>query len=106
VRLALDTNAYSAAGRGEARCKDILSRADEIWVPFAVLAELRAGFAAGTPGKRNEAKLTEFLIPRGWTCFTPMSRRPTITQPFILSSSAGLADPGQRSLDRRARRPA
>ncbi len=61
MRLALDTNAYSAAAKGDAHAGDMLRRADEIRLPFVVLAELRAGFAAGTVGRKNEAKLTEFL---------------------------------------------
>jgi tRNA(fMet)-specific endonuclease VapC len=61
VKLALDTNAYSAAARGEAREAALLRAADRIVVPFVVLAELRAGFAAGTVGRRNEAGLTRFL---------------------------------------------
>ncbi len=61
MRLLLDTNAYRAAGEGGERAVSFLRRADEIRMPFVVLAELRAGFAAGTPGRRNEAKLVEFL---------------------------------------------
>ena len=36
-------------------------RAEEVRLPFVVLGELRAGFAVGTKGRANEAKLTEFL---------------------------------------------
>jgi tRNA(fMet)-specific endonuclease VapC len=61
VRLALDTNAYGAAARGEARAVSLLRAADRIVVPFVVLAELRAGFSFGTAGRRNEAGLTKFL---------------------------------------------
>lgn len=61
MRIALDTNAYRAAAEAEARTVDILRRAEEVWLPFVVLGELRAGFAAGTVGRKNEAKLTEFL---------------------------------------------
>ena len=61
MRLLLDTNAYRAAGEGGERAVSFLRRADEIRMPFVVLAELRAGFAAGTLGRRNEAKLVEFL---------------------------------------------
>ncbi len=61
MRLALDTNAYANAAHGDAKTVEVLQRADEIALPFIVLAELRAGFAAGTKGKKNEAKLTEFL---------------------------------------------
>ena len=61
MRLALDTNAYSAATRGDARASALLRTADQVFVPFVVLAELRAGFAVGSAGKRNEATLSRFL---------------------------------------------
>jgi predicted nucleic acid-binding protein len=61
LRLALDTNAYCAAARGDVKAADLLRRADGIKFPFVALAELRAGFAAGAAGRKNEAKLTEFL---------------------------------------------
>jgi tRNA(fMet)-specific endonuclease VapC len=61
MRIALDTDAYCEAAAGRTRAVDFLRRAEEIHVPFVVLGELRGGFAAGTVGKKNEAKLTEFL---------------------------------------------
>jgi predicted nucleic acid-binding protein len=61
MRLALDTNAYVRAARGEAPQERILRAADGIALPFVVLAELRAGFAAGNRGRRNEAALATFL---------------------------------------------
>lgn len=61
MRLALDTNAYSAAARGEPKAIGLLRAADDLVLPFIVLAELRAGFAAGNAGRRNEAALTRFL---------------------------------------------
>jgi predicted nucleic acid-binding protein len=61
VRIALDTNAYSAAARGDVRAVSLLRAAHQLYVPFVVLAELRGGFASGTVGRRNEAKLAEFL---------------------------------------------
>jgi tRNA(fMet)-specific endonuclease VapC len=36
--------------------------ADEVWLPFIVIGELRAGFAVGTQGPRNEATLRRFLL--------------------------------------------
>jgi tRNA(fMet)-specific endonuclease VapC len=61
MKIALDTNAYSAAARGEPRAVALLRAAQHLYLPCVVLAELRGGFAAGTLGRRNEAKLTEFL---------------------------------------------
>jgi tRNA(fMet)-specific endonuclease VapC len=61
MKLALDTNAYSAAARGEPRSVALVQAASHVYLPFVVLAELRAGFAAGTLGRRNEALLARFL---------------------------------------------
>lgn len=61
MRLALDTNAYTAVTRGESRFVGLVQAARQICVPFVVIAELRAGFAAGTLGRKNEAVLTRFL---------------------------------------------
>jgi tRNA(fMet)-specific endonuclease VapC len=61
MRLALDTNAYSAAARGDAKAVALVRAADQLTIPFVVLAELRAAFAVGGAGRRNEAALTRFL---------------------------------------------
>jgi tRNA(fMet)-specific endonuclease VapC len=61
VKIALDTNAYGAAARAEPKAVALLRAANQITLPFVVLAELRAGFAAGTAGRRNEAALARFL---------------------------------------------
>lgn len=61
MKLALDTNAYSAAARGDTRSVALVQAAQHVYLPFVVLAELRAGFAAGTLGRRNEALLARFL---------------------------------------------
>jgi len=41
VRLALDTNAYGAAARGDSKAVALLRAADRLVLPFVVLAELR-----------------------------------------------------------------
>lgn len=61
MRIAVDTSAYLSAAKGDAQSTDVLSRADEVRLPFVVLGELRAGFALGSVGGKHEAKLTEFL---------------------------------------------
>lgn len=61
MKLALDTNAYCAAARGEPKAVALVRAADQLLLPFVVLAELRAGFAVGSAGRRNEAALTRFL---------------------------------------------
>lgn len=61
MRLALDTNAYSDFVRGVPDRVTLLRQAIEIYVPFVVLGELRAGFAAGNQGAANEISLQRFL---------------------------------------------
>jgi len=39
----------------------MIQRARKIFIPFAVLAELRAGFLCGTKARKNESSLTIFL---------------------------------------------
>lgn len=61
MRVALDTNRYVDFCRGEDSIFGVVKRAEEIVMPFVVLAELRAGFACGTRAKKNAAVLTKFL---------------------------------------------
>jgi tRNA(fMet)-specific endonuclease VapC len=65
VRLALDTNRYTDLCRGDEAVVETIELADEIWLPFIVLGELRAGFAVGSQGSRNEAVLRRFLLKPG-----------------------------------------
>lgn len=70
MRLAIDTNTYVEAARGAPRAMQLLRQTNEIYLPFVVLAELRAGFAVGSQGLKNEAKLIEFLnSPRAHPLF-------------------------------------
>lgn len=62
MRLALDTNRYTDLCRGDSFVLDTVEHADEVWLPFIVIGELRAGFAVGSQGSRNEAVLRRFLI--------------------------------------------
>jgi tRNA(fMet)-specific endonuclease VapC len=61
VRLAIDTNRYRDLCDGKRDVVERLETAEAIFVPFVVLAELRAGFAAGTKGQANERVLHRFL---------------------------------------------
>ena len=65
MRLALDTNRYTDLCRGHAEVVHTVETADEVWLPFIVLGELRAGFAVGSQGPRNEATLRRFLLKPG-----------------------------------------
>jgi tRNA(fMet)-specific endonuclease VapC len=61
LRVALDTNRYVDLAGGDAAVQRLLEHAEEILLPFVVLAELRAGFAVGTRGRENERVLQRFL---------------------------------------------
>ena len=65
MRLALDTNRYTDLCRGDALVISTIEHADEVLLPFIVLGELRAGFAVGSQGPRNEAVLRRFLLKSG-----------------------------------------
>jgi len=65
MRIALDTNRYTDLCRGDRATVEAIEFADEVRLPFIVLGELRAGFAVGTQGPRNEAILRRFLLKPG-----------------------------------------
>lgn len=61
MRLALDTNAYSGIAQADVSIIDIVERAESVFLPFIVVAELRAGFSLGTKGSANERELVRFM---------------------------------------------
>ena len=65
MRVALDTNRYTDLSRGDDLVVNLVATADQIWLPFVVLGELRASFAAGSQEARNEAVLRRFLLKPG-----------------------------------------
>jgi len=61
MRIALDTNRYVDFAKGIEAAVQNLKRADEVFMPLIVLAELRAGFLCGSRGVENERNLVRFL---------------------------------------------
>ena len=61
MRLALDTNAYTALCSGREETAELIEAAEEVLIPFIVLGELQAGFSHGKKGQENEARLRHFL---------------------------------------------
>ena len=59
--LVIDTNAYSGFMRGLPAAVKALRTAHEIQLPLIVLAELLAGFAAGTRARKNRDELAQFM---------------------------------------------
>ena len=71
MRLALDTNRYTDLQAGDRDVAKVLEKAAEIFLPFIVVAELRAGFSLGARGRENERKLGEFLGEQQVTVLYP-----------------------------------
>ncbi|MGQ0814374.1 MAG: type II toxin-antitoxin system VapC family toxin [Gemmatimonadota bacterium] len=65
MRLALDTNRYVDFCRGAADVITMLEHAEAVYIPLVVVGELRAGFAVGSKGARNERTLRRFLMQDG-----------------------------------------
>ncbi|MGA7686109.1 MAG: type II toxin-antitoxin system VapC family toxin [Terriglobales bacterium] len=65
MKLALDTNRYTDLCRGDTAVLETIEVANQVWLPFVVLGELRAGFAVGSQGPRNESVLRRFLLKAG-----------------------------------------
>ena len=61
LRLAIDTNRYRDFCGGESVAVDRLQTAEQIFLPFIVLAELRAGFLCGSRSRENESTLNRFV---------------------------------------------
>ena len=65
MRLALDTNRYTDLCRDTAEVVTLVEHAEAVFLPFAVLGELRAGFFLGKRGAENERMLRQFLMKPG-----------------------------------------
>jgi tRNA(fMet)-specific endonuclease VapC len=71
VRVALDTNAYVDLCKGADATVRLASTAESVFLPFAVVAELRAGFAMGRRSAENERTLRRFLLKPGVAVLYP-----------------------------------
>lgn len=71
MRLALDTNAYTAFCKGDRQTLRAIQSAEALLMPLPVLAGLRAGFAVGRQGDQNEATLQKFLNSKRVEVATP-----------------------------------
>lgn len=71
LKLALDTNRYRDLCDGKREVVERIERAEAVFLPFVVVAELRAGFAAGSRGRANERHLQRFLAKPGVLALYP-----------------------------------
>jgi len=71
VKVALDTNRYVDLCKGDDDTATLLEEADAVFLPFVVVAELRAGFALGRRAAENERVLRRFLMKDGVRALFP-----------------------------------
>jgi tRNA(fMet)-specific endonuclease VapC len=62
MRIALDSNRYDDLVTGDVSVAEIIETAEAVYLPFVVVGELRAGFAAGARQAENERLLRLFLM--------------------------------------------
>jgi tRNA(fMet)-specific endonuclease VapC len=65
MRIALDVNRYTDFSNGELEVARVLEEADAVFLPFVVVAELKAGFAMGRRRRENEDLLHRFVRKPG-----------------------------------------
>lgn len=61
MRILLDTNRYTDFCKAVPEAVAPVTSAEQVFLPFIALAELRSGFQAGTLARANEQTLTRFL---------------------------------------------
>ncbi len=71
MRVALDTHRYVDLCKGVEPTVRIVSTAEAVWLPFVVVAELRAGFVLGKRTTENERVLRRFLLKEGVAVLYP-----------------------------------
>lgn len=81
MKILLDTNAYSAIGRGHPAATDLVRRSEALIFSTVVLGEVLAGFRHGSRWDKNMAQLRRFLdqprvslVPVTWTTADRYSR--------------------------------
>jgi tRNA(fMet)-specific endonuclease VapC len=65
MRIAIDSNRYDDLITGDATVAAIVETAEAVYLPFIVVGELRAGFAAGKRQAENERLLRRLLLKEG-----------------------------------------
>lgn len=90
MRIALDTNRYVDFCKGIPEAVQIVRQAQEILLPLPVLAELRAGFLAGSQARKNERVLVHFLnSPRVEILYPDEQTTFHYARPFFAVAAAG-----------------
>ena len=61
MRILIDTNRYTDFCKAIPEAVASVTAAEQVFLPFVTLAELRGGFQAGTLARSNEQTLARFL---------------------------------------------
>ncbi len=71
MKIALDAKRYIDLCKGVEETVKLVSTAEEVFVPFVVVAELRAAFVLGKRATDNERVLRRFLLKPGVSVLYP-----------------------------------
>jgi tRNA(fMet)-specific endonuclease VapC len=94
MRVLLDTNRLTDAFRGVPAVVKSLEQANEIWIPFVALAEIKAGFLGGRRAAENEGLLHAFLrLPGVGTLFPDQETTDVYARLFVQLRRAGTPVP-------------
>ncbi len=94
MRALLDTNRLTDVFRGDAALVKILERAEEVWIPFVALGEIKAGFLAGSRPAENERLLFAFLtLPGVGVLFADRETTDVYARLFVQLRRAGTPIP-------------
>lgn len=88
MRIALDTNRLTDLFQGDAALAAFLGASDEVWIPFVVLAEMKAVFYWGTRQTQNEELRTHLLARETVAILFASAKRPSNTLTYSCSSNA------------------
>ena len=94
MRVLLDTTRLTDALRGEVAVVKIIEQASEVWLPFVALAEIKAGFMAGSRAAQNEGLLQAFLrLPGVGVMFADRETTDVYARLFVQLRRAGTPIP-------------
>ena len=96
MRILVDTSRLTEALRGDAAATAPIEEADEVWVPFVTLGEIKAGFLGGDGVKQahNEALLGRFFrLPRVGALYADRETTEVYARLYVQLRDAGTPIP-------------
>jgi tRNA(fMet)-specific endonuclease VapC len=93
MRILLDTNRLTDLLRGDPALVRLVEQADEVWLPYVVLAEIKAGFLGGTRLSENIALLAALLAAGVTVLYADEQTVEAYARLFVQLKSAGTPIP-------------